>query len=65
LHKQTAYSQFFVLGEPDPTLFSTPQNFVERSPSERHAEFQRRFGLRASTPPQADPVYFSGQQKPK
>lgn len=54
-----------ILGEPDPTLFSIPQNFGERSPSQRHAEFERRFGLRAPTPPQADQVYFSGQQRPK
>jgi len=52
-----------VLGEPDPTLFSIPQNFVERSPSERHAEFERRFGLRAPTPPQADDVYFSSRKQ--
>ncbi|HLW84859.1 MAG TPA: hypothetical protein VKR60_06545 [Candidatus Sulfotelmatobacter sp.] len=52
-----------LLGEPDPTLFSIPQTFVERSPSERHAEFERRFGLHAPTPPQADDVYFSSRQK--
>jgi hypothetical protein len=51
------------LGEPDPTLFSIPQNFVERSPSERHAEFERRFGLHAPTPPQADDVYFSSRKQ--
>jgi len=52
-----------ILGEPDPILFSIPRNFVERSPSERHAEFERRFGLRAPTPPQADDVYNSSRQK--
>jgi hypothetical protein len=51
-----------VLGEPDATLFSIPQNFVERSPSERHAEFQRRYGMSAPTPPQVDEVYNSGRQ---
>jgi hypothetical protein len=50
------------LGEPDPALFSMPQDFVERSPSERHAEFQRRYGKFAPTPPQADEVYNSGRQ---
>ena len=54
-----------VLGEPDPTLFSIPQNFVERSPSQRHAEFEKRFGLHAPTPPQADDVYFSSRQPMK
>lgn len=52
-----------ILGEPDPTLFSIPQNFVERSPSERHAEFERRFGMSAPTPPQADEEYFSSRQR--
>lgn len=49
-------------GEPDPALFSIPEKFVERSPSERHAEFERKFGMRAPTPPQADQEYFSERQ---
>ncbi|MGD1082777.1 MAG: hypothetical protein ABR881_31060 [Candidatus Sulfotelmatobacter sp.] len=53
------------LGEPDPALFSIPKDFVERSPSERHAEFERRFGLRAPTPPDADKVYDSGRERLK
>lgn len=52
-----------VLGEPDPVLFSIPTNFVERSPSERHAEFEHRFGMRAPTPPDADEVYTSARQR--
>lgn len=54
-----------VLGEPNSALFSIPQNFVERSPSERHAEFEQRFGLPAATPPNADQVYNSSRDKLK
>jgi hypothetical protein len=46
-----------VLGEPDATLFFVPQNFLERSPSERHAEFERLYGVAAPTPPAADEFY--------
>jgi hypothetical protein len=49
-------------GEPDSVMFSIPQNFIERSPSQRHAEFVRRYGGTAPTPPQADENYFAGRQ---
>ena len=45
------------LGEPDSSLFSVPENFVERSPSQRHAEFERLYGAAAPTPPVADQSY--------
>lgn len=52
-----------VAGEPNSALFSIPQSFVERSPSDRHAEFERRFGIPAPLPPQADEVYNLGHNR--
>jgi hypothetical protein len=51
-----------LLGEPDSSLFAIPQHFVERSPSQRHAEFHRRFGLEAPTPKEADDIYFAAHK---
>jgi hypothetical protein len=48
-------------GEPDPTLFSVPSDFIERAPSPRHVEFQRRFGVNPPDPPAADAAYFSNR----
>lgn len=49
------------LGEPDPSLFSVPENFVERSPSQRHAEFERLYGVAAPTPAVADQYYAAAR----
>lgn len=47
-----------VAGEPDASLFGIPQDFVERSPSQRQTEFERLYGT-AMPPlgPSADRVY--------
>lgn len=42
--KTTRETAFVILGEPSPTLFSVPPNYVERSPAQAAAEYERLFG---------------------
>ena len=44
--KTTRETKFLIPGEPPASLFSIPAAYVERSPSEVAAEFERRFGKR-------------------
>jgi len=57
---------FVLPGEPSPSLFEIPVGYVERSPSEMNAEFERRFPGHSIFPPTTaehlDGIYQKNQQ---